>query len=271
MKKLLPLSLLFALFFSACGDEDTEQEKPDTENPVISLLQSSPNYGKGTVCSQAETHVFPVSTGGKLTLHLQLTDDVNLSQYKIDVHNNFDCHGHRSGLRRGTPWFMVRIKEATGKDFKAIEELEVPSDATPGNYHLLLYATDKAGTEATPLVYSIQVTDPTDNTAPQMTLTSPTAAATTLKRGSTLSFTGTATDNYSLAEGKVEISYTDPANTPFTVVQEFFPASTGTQADFSVPFTFASYMPTGEYNFLVEVFDGRNNSVNKQLKVIVEP
>ncbi|WP_066835084.1 DUF4625 domain-containing protein [Rufibacter ruber] len=263
--------LLSIVLFSSCGDEAPEQEKPDTEKPVITLIQSAPQYGKGTVCGHTEDRVFSVTTGGKLTLHFNFTDDVALSQYKIDVHNNFDCHGHRSGLRRGTPWFVVRIKEATGKDYKVVEELEVPADATPGNYHLLLYATDKAGTEAVPQVYSVHVSNPTDTTPPQLTMTSPTAETVTVKRGSTVPFSGTVTDAVSLNEGRVEISYSDPANQPFTVDQQFFPATAGTQATFSIPFTFATYMPTGEYKFTVEVFDTKNNKVTKKLKVVVKP
>ena len=269
MKNYFLPAALFFLF--ACGEE-TIPEVQDVAKPEIILQESTPVFGSGTVCDLPEDRIFTVLAGSKLSLKLEFKDDVALSQYKIDVHNNFDCHRHgRFMTGKSAPWFLVQIKEAAGKSFIVTEELTVPADATAGNYHLLIYATDKVGTEAEIQVYSIQVKDPTDIVAPEFIITDPTTEEITAKKGITIKFAGTVTDNYSLNSGLAELSYKDPDNTTFTVDQVPFGSNVGETTNFSIPFEVPTYAKTGLHVFQLQVYDEKNNSAKKTIKVNIQP
>lgn len=270
MKKIF-YSLCILAGLAACDKNPEQEDKPDTEKPFITLVDSKPAPATGIVCELPEDKIFTVFTGENLSLHLKFTDDKELSQYKIDVHNNFDCHSHRQQTPGGVPWFLVRIRDLSGSDSRVEELLQVPENATVGDYHLLVYCTDKAGTEAEPLVYSIKVRNAADTAPPQVTFTSPASEEVTAQKGSILTFQANVTDNLSLNNGRVELSYHDPAGTLFSVEQVYFGNNAGKQTTFSLPFQIETYAATGPHLFHVQVFDEKNNAVKKTFKVNIQP
>src|SRR5688572_12174514 len=138
--------MIAALILIGCSGSDVE--KPDTEIPQIVLVSSSPEYGTDDICGLPETHVFPLLSEQTLNLELDFSDDVELSQYKIDIHHNFDCHTHGRITEVGEPWFVARIEKLEGRGLRITEQLEVPANVTAGNYHLMIYCLDKVGNEA---------------------------------------------------------------------------------------------------------------------------
>lgn len=145
--KILSLFLVGILTLGACKKE------VDTTIPIVEVLSVSPNTITATVCHESESNVIPVIAGETIILKLKISDNEGLSQYKIEGHENFDCHGHRSS--RNTDWSYQKIKTLSGTDVDEQIEIKFPTDATTGNYHLELKAVDLAGNESEEIYYTI--------------------------------------------------------------------------------------------------------------------
>lgn len=170
MKNLKFLSLTLALIcsmalgFTACGDDDDRDMTP----PVIS--------DEGITANPVNCQVY--HRGEVIAFHYIFTDDQELGNYTIEVHSNFDHHSHstdgdhenecddadnhesdhhdgRNGHHDGdidnldeeTPWnqhFEFAIPGGL-KTFEARQDLPIPADATPGDYHFMIRLTDRAG------------------------------------------------------------------------------------------------------------------------------
>ena len=139
MKKLV-VSVIFCLViflsFSACEDESG-----DNIPPVILLIE--PEEG-------AELHI-----GSDIHFDMELSDNEMLSSYKVEIHNNFNNHGHeKSSLKADeeetVDFSFQKSWDVSGQKNAAIHhhEIVIPENATPGNYHLMVYCTDSAGNES---------------------------------------------------------------------------------------------------------------------------
>lgn len=267
--KLLKYMALSLLWLSACSS-DSDVEKPDTEIPKIVLETSNPGYGTDDICGLPETHVFPLLSEQTLKLELAFSDDVELSQYKIDIHHNFDCHTHGRVKEVGVPWFVARIEKLEGKRQRIVEELAVPANVTAGNYHLLVYCLDKVGNEAEPLVFSMKIKNRNDAEAPVLTVTQPSSSGVTVKKGSSINFAGSVTDNSDLTDGRIEIFYYDPSNTLFTVNQYFFPEETEKEYMFNIPYAIETTSATGLHQYHIKVYDRYNNPSERIIPITIE-
>ncbi|MBT1688119.1 DUF4625 domain-containing protein [Dawidia soli] len=264
--RIVKYTLLIALF-AACSS-GSEEEKPDTAVPVIELQNSDPLYGTQDICGFPDTHVFSLLSGQTLYLDLHFSDDVGLSQYKIDIHHNFDCHTHGRTGATGEPWFVARIEKIDGVRQHITEELTVPDNVAAGNYHLLVYGLDQVGNEAKPLVFSMKIKNSDDVQAPELTVATP-ASETAVKPGDSILFEGEITDNSDLPGGRIELFYYDPANTLYTVDQYFFPVDTRRQYLFSIPYHIGESSVAGIYQFHIKVYDQYNNATEKVLAITV--
>jgi len=136
MKKLILFGALFALSFTACKKEDT----PDITKPVIAVTQPAVDS-------------MEISLGADFTIQATLTDDVDLSQWKMDIHSA-DGHSHR--ITAGA-WEMTETGTATGKSYLFSKTVTVPADAELGEYHFTIEATDKAGNAAVPAIIELHL------------------------------------------------------------------------------------------------------------------
>ncbi len=136
MKKVVLFAALFALVFTACKKEDA----PDLTKPVISVTQPAADH-------------MDVNLGEEFTILATITDDVALSQWKIDIHSA-DGHTHR--IMSGE-WEMTETGTATGKSYAFSKTLTVPNDAELGEYHFTIEATDKAGNAAVPVIIELHL------------------------------------------------------------------------------------------------------------------
>ena len=139
MKKLV-VSVIFCLViflsFSACDDESG-----DNIPPIIFLLE--PEEG-------AELRI-----GSDIHFDMELSDNEMLLSYKVEIHNNFDNHGHekftlKTTTMETTAFHFQKSWDVSGQKKAAIHhhEIVIPDNATPGNYHLMVYCTDAAGNES---------------------------------------------------------------------------------------------------------------------------
>lgn len=94
--------------------------------------------------------------GGVLPFSCTFTDDIQLGNYNIEIHNNFDHHTHStvSGdcemepvKEPHNPWiFNQDYSIPAGQTiWHAGFDIPVPEDIDPGDYHFMVRLTDASG------------------------------------------------------------------------------------------------------------------------------
>lgn len=129
--------IVLGLAIASCSKDET-----DTTKPVISVAE--PEDGDTLV------------PGHDVHFEADFSDDIELKSYKIDIHNNFDGHSHKTMLADSTPWLYQKSWDfEAGKKQSHIHQhdIVVPDsiDGKPlarGNYHFMIYLTDAAGNES---------------------------------------------------------------------------------------------------------------------------
>jgi hypothetical protein len=256
---LLP-AFAFAILGSSCGNKEV-----DDTAPQIAFTFFDPAPRPDSICGGFENVVFHVQSGGALEFEARITDDVALSQYKIDIHSNFDCHGHKADTE---DWVVLEVGDISGQEHILRRTLQVPSYVTAGDYHFQIQALDKAGNDdPQAAVFAIKVRNHTDTEPPILTLTDPdpAAGALTLRKGQDYTFIGTVSDDLSLWEGgngKLEFFYRSNASgnsfrwgSPLV-----FTAADGNYKAFSVTLRVPNTIIAGEYLISVWAYDGVNNA-----------
>ncbi|MDR2038490.1 MAG: DUF4625 domain-containing protein [Bacteroidales bacterium] len=135
------LIVFFTVIFSsmlliACNDDDG-----DTTPPVIDLIAP----GEGAAFEIGDEH--------GVHLDMELSDNEMLQSYQVEIHSNFNGHQHSTTAKseEGTKAFFFKNSwDISGKKNVKIHhhEIIIPANATPGNYHLMVYCTDVAGNES---------------------------------------------------------------------------------------------------------------------------
>jgi hypothetical protein len=125
-----------AIVFNGC------KEDSDTQKPVINLEEP------------AEGEILQI--GGEHGVHFEceFTDNEALASYKVNIHPNFDGHTHSKVVSTRSEAQTVdfefeRSWTLSGRN-AAIHhhDIIIPENATPGDYHLMIYCTDAAGNES---------------------------------------------------------------------------------------------------------------------------
>ncbi|MDR1602107.1 MAG: DUF4625 domain-containing protein [Tannerella sp.] len=129
---IIGLAAILSLWFVSCEKES------DTEKPVINLIEP------------AEGDILQI--GSDVHFEMELSDNVMLGSYKVEIHSNFDNHGHAATKAddADVAFFFERSWDVSGKKNADIHhhEIEIPENSIPGDYHLMVYCTDAAGNEA---------------------------------------------------------------------------------------------------------------------------
>lgn len=265
--------LVVLILFSACGEEDT-----DLVPPSLVIRSVEPTPVQGTICGEPEDSVFVLEGGDTLRIELEFSDDQALSQYKIDIHNNFDCHGHGGGSVPGfvppevfnqtEDWTVLEIGQLSGTIQRMQLGYPVPRNTTAGAYHFQLQVLDEAGND-NPLgnIYSIRLFHPDDREPPVITVDEPVGRDLTASKGEMLSFKGRVTDNHSLSAGGngiLFLTYTDRSsgNTFTSNAYSPFGEEVADSFDFELDFTLPTTLVSGAYSLSLRAFDGvRNEAV----------
>lgn len=247
------LSICGSLWLGGCAD-------PDTTSPELSIQNMTPAPTTIELCGTTEPNAVPISSNDTLRFDLVLADDQGLSQYKIDLHSNFDCHGHARVAT--TDWYVIDIVDVSGTDATIPVSIPVPSDVTAGAYHFAVQATDEAGNDARSAIFSLVVLNATDTVPPTLNITAPGNEITVLK-GSALQFTGTVEDNMPLGtdeNGRVEIRYRQSGTSSFTTLTtETFSETVSTTFQLNLSAVIPSTLASGAYTFDVRAYDAVNN------------
>jgi hypothetical protein len=250
------LSLLLVIGFS-CGEGSTDEDQitaDDIEKPSITVQGISPSAVEDRLCGSLSKRVIKVSTDSVIQLKLLFKDNRALSQYKIDIHHNFDCHVHP----RSEPWKVLKIQDLKGKTMEVTESFTIPSNVSAGNYHFLILCLDAGGNEADFVEYDIKIENAKDALAPLISLSSPATDTLLIKKGETIQLKGEISDNFSLSKGRWELYYYNAANDEFTALQDFFSNSQGKNYTLNTSFTFPPSTVNGLYRCVLKAFDEVN-------------
>lgn len=142
LKFVLQLLTLMILF-TACSSDN---ENVDTEYPTINLSAAD---AFPIQCSQ-------ISRGEKISFRALFNDNAELGSYSLDIHHNFDHHNHSTEVndcvndpikKPVNPMLYINsVTIPTGlKSYQAVQEITIPQDIDPGDYHFLIRLTDKEG------------------------------------------------------------------------------------------------------------------------------
>lgn len=192
--KTLPfiLLLLIELIITSC-----KRPKPDETIPT--LMVSNPTSGQ------------TYNAGSRIELKALFSDDIALSQYKIDIHNAFDDHSHKMAA---VPWAAIIIEDLDGTSQSIVKEINIPPDAAAGRYDLLIYCLDAAGHESSFQELEINIINPDDVMAPDINISSPTPGS-QYTVGDSIHIVGTVTDEQTLKDVEIKIIKEGDSTTVF--------------------------------------------------------
>ena len=130
---------------ASCSSDDdnptaNDQEKPKIEDGKLPNPIDCQQYKRG------ETIAFRYT----------FTDNVELGNFNIEIHNNFDHHTHSTSAgdcpldakkSPVSPWVYNQDQPIpTGlKSYEAKVDIAIPTDIDPGDYHFMIRVTAKAG------------------------------------------------------------------------------------------------------------------------------
>ena len=145
MKKFLYMSLAMALIpgVLACGDDN---EPKDMTPPDIT--------DTGITCNPVNCQVY--HTGEVIPFRYVFEDNVELGNFNLEIHNNFDHHTHSTSSvecpmdekkQPKKPWIYNQdFSIAPGqRTYSARHDIAIPADIDAGDYHFMVRLTDRAG------------------------------------------------------------------------------------------------------------------------------
>ncbi|WP_294823495.1 DUF4625 domain-containing protein [uncultured Flavobacterium sp.] len=136
--------LCLAFAFNACSGDDassTDDVKPTIDTSVTGAFPTS--------CAT-------IARGGILPFKALFKDNAELGSYSISIHNNFDHHSHDTEVDACpfdpvkapvNPWqqTLTFTIPANSREFTAEQQIQVPHDIDPGDYHFMIQLTDAQG------------------------------------------------------------------------------------------------------------------------------
>jgi len=141
LKSTILISTSLFLFASCSSDNDSL----DTTKPEI------------TIFTPEDHQEFEL--GSVINVEALLTDNTELSRYKIEIHSGEDGHNHGEGNHNHRAVTSTNSTETkfefqeegpiSGKEFILKKSIPLPTaDIEEGHYHLGIYAIDKAGNQS---------------------------------------------------------------------------------------------------------------------------
>ncbi|HMQ07626.1 MAG TPA: DUF4625 domain-containing protein [Saprospiraceae bacterium] len=269
MVRIFIFSFLLLIGINSCTPGEL-----DLTAPTLIFLSMIPSPEPGLVCGVMEDKVIVITGGETLQFEVLLEDDQALSQYKIDIHNNFDCHGHGDGASPGisipntggntADWSLLEINNISGKEVVVNKNLKVPDHVTAGLYHFQVQVIDEAGNDDPFSNFlSIRVFHPEDKIAPYIHAELP-HATNEYKKGEKVRFKGRLTDNrpFNLGGNSVlYLTYTDlnTQNTFITSQVFILHDVADTLYEFDFEYTVPLTLVNGNYRFSLRAHDGVRN------------
>ena len=183
----LALIIAFLGFCFSCGTSENDFTKPQ-----LIVLENTSTAVTDSICGTLQNNVIVLVSGQNLVLALALTDDMGLSQLKVDIHDNYNCHGHSN---KTDDWYLQDLIDLGGLSETITKKYTAPTNPTAGNYHLILQLIDQSGNEAEPVYYNLKVINSSDTIAPQLKILEPKAKTMQIIKGQEIDFFIIVNDN----------------------------------------------------------------------------
>lgn len=143
-KQLTTICLILITIISACKKEN--QKEIDTEYPVIDITAENSFPKQCSEVKRGETFMFRAS----------VSDNAELGSVSVDIHHNFDHHTHSTEVESCDlepvktpvkPFLLIQSYPIPSglKTYEVQQEITVPADVDPGDYHFMIRLTDKEG------------------------------------------------------------------------------------------------------------------------------
>lgn len=142
--KIVFVSLIGMMLVNACSSDDSSSN--DTTKPTIDL----------TIAGGFPTSCATVTRGTSIPFKALFKDNEELGSYSINIHQNFDHHSHDTEVDACefdpiktpiNPWVKTLTFEipANVSEFTATQQIDIPADIQPGDYHFMIQLTDANG------------------------------------------------------------------------------------------------------------------------------
>ena len=151
MKKVSLLFLAVGAILMGCSDKDNNLSKPE-----IHVENVTPAVTSDSVCDHLVDNVIIAHQSETLAFTFHLVGENELSQLKIDIHENSDCHDH-DHAHKTVPFETIIIKELSGTEVHLTESIVIPADAKESNYHVDIKLLDKLGNEGETVEYHLVI------------------------------------------------------------------------------------------------------------------
>ena len=270
-KKIYPYLIIITVFnLIGCGTEDV-----DVTPPTMVVNSYTPQPVEDEICGSLEPTVFNLTGGDQLSFNVEFNDNDALSQFKVDIHNNFDCHGHGGGSAPSIPppavnnlttdWSVLEIENLFGISQSVERVFTVPENVTAGNYHYHIQVIDESGNDNPAAnFFALKILNPLDGIEPVIEVEEPAVRNFSAKKGETIRFKGRVTDDRSLSDGGngvLFLSYTDlSSGNTFSTDQAFvFDENVDDTFEFDFEYTIPQTLVDGRYNFSLGANDGVRN------------
>jgi len=209
-----------------------------------------------------------VGAGTTITFYAEIKDNTNLKQFKVDIHNAFDGHGHRN-----TPFSTQLIYNISGTAVYETKSIDISSTASAGPYHIVVTAVDEAGLESNIYQYDLTITQ---SGQPVITVTSPNMSSViAVNANDTIAMTGTITDNIDMDSVMI---YLENESSGTKLYDETFAlaGTADTLWNFTELATQLKYIiipgasATGAYGLVLKAFDNDGNVTLVEADVTVQ-
>lgn len=148
MKKILFCITAISGLLTVAACSSNEDIVKDTEKPVISEA--------GITANPVDCQTY--NRGDTIPFQYLFTDNEELGNYNIEIHNNFDWHTHATSKTEcpldnkktaTNAWvfnkdYTIPAKSTT---YKGRVDIPIPTDKEPGDYHFMIRVTDKTGNQ----------------------------------------------------------------------------------------------------------------------------
>lgn len=241
MKKVFLTFTALSLVFVSCKKE-TDETAPTLSNVMIDGATSK-----------------TVAAGGSFTVTASIADDVELGQVKVDIHDAFDGHEHKSFVR----FSQVDILDISGTSHSLSHNVTLPAGANSGPYHVIVQAIDAEGNESALGEVSLTITN---SGQPVVNATNPDLTQSqAVTPGSTWSLNGTVTDDIDIAEIEIKLEEEgdhDHKSTPLFDADFDLTGSSDTSWDFQNDGNLNIAIPSnadGHFVLIIKVLDSDGN------------
>lgn len=140
IKVMMAFALAAVLTASCSGNEDEITKPVISDKNIVANPVDCQEYARGTV----------------IPVQFAFHDDVELGSYNIEIHNNFNHHTHGTSATDCTlddtkmpvkAWVFNQDYPipAGRQDFVIRQDIKIPADIDPGDYHFMIRLTNKAG------------------------------------------------------------------------------------------------------------------------------